>query len=59
MDVLDAALAAIGADKRFRSVTNGHFEVAWRQPRKTKDDEAPARYFVGIEFAFDPERRGD
>lgn len=52
-DVLDAVMKSL--DGRFTTVPNGHFEVAWRQPRRTKGSESPARYFVGIEFAYTPD----
>lgn len=51
-DVLDAALASL--DGRFKQVPNGHIDIAWRQPRKTKGDETTARYFFGVEFAYAP-----
>jgi len=53
LDVLDAVIKSL--DGRFKQVPNGKYDVAWRQERKTKGDESPPRYFVGIEFTYKPE----
>jgi len=59
MDVLDAGLAALAADGRFKRIPNGKVEIAWRQPRKSKngDGGTPARYALTVEFAFVPDGR--
>jgi len=56
MVVLNHALASFKADGRFRSVPNGHIEIAWRQPAKGRDGEGPrpGRYCITIECMFQP-----
>lgn len=60
LQVLHATLAAVGKDKRFRSVPNGHLEVAWKQPTtRVKGDERPERYVVSFECMFVPAEGGE
>jgi hypothetical protein len=54
LDVLNAALSAIGQDKRFRGVPGGHMDVSWCQPSRTKGDARPARYRITFECQFRP-----
>jgi len=60
LDVLDAALQALAADGRFRSVPNGRYEVSWRQPSKGRDGDGdrPQRYALMIECAYTPAEAG-
>jgi hypothetical protein len=54
LDVLNAALAALASDKRFRNCPGGHYDISWCQPTYKKDDARPARYRIAIECRFVP-----